>query len=87
LAWYSLAFFYAEHNRDHPIEADDGEGGRSEAVFAGILGGAGLAVRGAVAIGLSCIGAIGGELFRGNEIIPLRFEDGMEAGLSPKLAG
>ena len=48
------------------FEADDGEGGGGEAVFAGILGGAGLALRGAGPGGLGGVGAIGGELFLGD---------------------
>jgi hypothetical protein len=48
------------------LEADDGESGGGEAVFAGILGGAGLALRGAGSGGLGGIGAIGVELFFGD---------------------
>jgi hypothetical protein len=48
------------------FEADDGEGGGGEAVFTGVLGGAGLAFGGARAGGTSGVGAIGGELFAGN---------------------
>ena len=48
------------------FEADDGEGGGSEAVFAGILRGAGLALGGAGPGGLGGVGAIGGELFLGD---------------------
>ena len=48
------------------FEADDGEGGGGEAVFAGVLGGAGLAFGGAGAGGLGGVGAIGGELFFGD---------------------
>ena len=73
------------------FEADDGEGGGGEAVFAGILGRAGLAFRGAGAGGLGGVGAIGGELFRGNGVrhgnITLRFEDGMEEGLESEIGG
>jgi hypothetical protein len=54
------------------FEADDGEGRGGEAVFAGILGGAGLALRGAGAGGLSGIGAIGGELFLGDGVLGVR---------------
>jgi hypothetical protein len=71
------------------FEADDGEGGGGEAVFAGILGRTGLALRGAGAGGIGGVGAIGGELFWGNGLrhgnSTLRFEDGMEGGLSLKL--
>jgi hypothetical protein len=48
------------------FEADDDEAGGGEAVFAGILGRAGLAFRGAGAGRIGGIGAIGGELFWGN---------------------
>ena len=44
------------------FEAHDGEGGGGEPVFAGVLGGAGLACRGARSGGASGVGAIGGEL-------------------------
>jgi hypothetical protein len=47
------------------FEADDGEGGGGESVFAGVLGGAGLALRGAGSGGEGGVGAIGGELFFG----------------------
>jgi hypothetical protein len=76
-----------EGPRGHP----DGEAGSGEAVFAGILGGAVLAFRGAGACGPGCVGAIGGELFRGNGIrhgiITLRFKDGMRGGLTLKFGG
>jgi hypothetical protein len=75
-----------EGPRGHP----NGEAGSGEAVFAGILGGAVLALRGAGAGGFGGVGTIGGELFRGNGMrhgnITLRFEDGMGRGLSLKLA-
>ncbi len=45
------------------FEADDGEGGGGEAVFAAVLGRAGLAFGGAWAGGFGGIGSIGGELF------------------------
>src|SRR6266536_4580090 len=48
------------------FEADDGEGGGSEAVLPGILGGAELARGGAGAGGAGGVGAIGGELFGGD---------------------
>jgi hypothetical protein len=71
------------------FEEDDRESGSGEAVFAGIPGRAVLAFRGAGAGGLGGVGAISGELLRGNgirhEMITLRFEDGMEGGLTPKL--
>jgi hypothetical protein len=54
------------------FEADDGEGGDREAVFAGILGGAGLALWGAGAGGSGGVGAIGGELFLGDGLLGLR---------------
>ena len=57
------------------FEADDGEGGGGEAVFAGILGGAGLALRGAGAGGLGGVGAIGGELFGGDGAMGLWHRD------------
>jgi hypothetical protein len=62
------------------FEADDGEGGGSEAVFTGILGGAGLAFGGARAGGTSGVGAIGGELFAGNGF-RFRFRAGHELAL------
>jgi hypothetical protein len=72
------------------FEADDGEAGGGEAVFAGILGRAGLALKGAGAGGIGGVGAIGGELVWGNGKrhgnSTLRFEDGMEGVLSLKLA-
>jgi hypothetical protein len=72
------------------FEADDGEAGGGEAVFAGILGRAELARRGAGAGRIGGIGAIGGELIWGNGMrhgnSTLRFEDGTEGGLSLKLA-
>jgi hypothetical protein len=43
------------------FEADDGEGGAGEHVFAGVLGRVGLAIGGAGSGGLSGVGAIGGE--------------------------
>jgi hypothetical protein len=71
------------------FEADDGEGGSGEAVFAGILGGTKLAFRGAGAGGFAGVGAVGGELFRGDRTrhgsITLRLEDGMRRGLTLKL--
>jgi hypothetical protein len=71
------------------FEADDGEGGNSEAVFAGIPGRAELTFRGAGAGGISGVGAIGGELVWGNGKrhgnSTLRFEDGTGVGLSLKL--
>ncbi len=51
------------------FEADDGEGGGSEAVFAGILCGAGLPLRGAGPGGLGGVSAIGGELFLGDGLL------------------
>jgi hypothetical protein len=51
------------------FEADDGEGGGREAVFAGILGGAGLAQWGAGPGGFGGVGAIGGELFLGDGLL------------------
>jgi len=66
------------------FEADDGEGGGGEAVFAGVLGRAELAFRGAGAGGTGSVGAIGGELFWGNRVrhgdSTLRFEDGTRGG-------
>jgi hypothetical protein len=44
------------------FEADDSEGGAGETVFAGVLGGAGLAFWGARTGGASGVGAVGGEL-------------------------
>jgi hypothetical protein len=51
------------------FEANDGEGGGSEAVFAGILCGAGLTLRGARPGGFGGVGAIGGELFPGDGML------------------
>ena len=48
------------------FEADDGEGGGGESVFAGVLGGAGFAFWGAGSGGLGGVGAVGGELFIGD---------------------
>ena len=48
------------------FEADDGEGGTGEDVFAGVLGRVGLALRGARTGGLGGVGAVGGEAFGGN---------------------
>jgi hypothetical protein len=48
------------------FEADDGESGGREAVFARILCGAGLTLGGAGPGGLGGVGAIGGELFLGD---------------------
>ena len=45
------------------FEADDGEGGGSESVLAGVLCRAGLALGGGGASGMGGVGAIGGELF------------------------
>jgi hypothetical protein len=48
------------------FEADDGEGRGGEAVLDGVLGGAGLALRGIGSGGLSGIGSVGSELFGGD---------------------
>ena len=48
------------------LEADDGEAGSGEAVLAGVLGGASLAFGGARSCGTGGIGAIGGDLLRGD---------------------
>ena len=48
------------------FEADDGEDGGGEAVFAGVLGGAGFAFGGAGAGGAGGVGAIGGEALWGD---------------------
>jgi hypothetical protein len=61
------------------FDTDDGKGGSGERVFAGVLGGAGLALRGARSGGLSGVGAVGGELifgdgFPGTRHGVLRFE-------------
>jgi len=48
------------------FEADDGVRGCGEAVFAGVLGGAGLALQGARAGGTGGVDAVGGELFFGD---------------------
>ena len=45
------------------LQADDGEGGGGEAVFAGVRGGAGLAFGCSGAGAFRGVGAIGGELF------------------------
>jgi hypothetical protein len=57
------------------FEADDGEDGGGEAVFAGVLGGAGLTPRGAGAGGLGGIGAIVGESIRGDGVLWVRYAD------------
>src|SRR5215470_11220008 len=65
------------------FEADDGECGWSEAVFACVLGRAGLALRSARAGGTSGVGAVGGELSLGYGIlghICLLFEEYHEGG-------
>jgi len=54
------------------FKADDGKGGGGEAVFAGILGGAGLAFRSAWAGGVSGISTIGGKLFFGRVLFGMR---------------
>jgi hypothetical protein len=51
------------------FEADDGEGGCSETMFAEILSGAGLALRGTGAGGFLRIQTIGGELFFGDGLL------------------
>jgi hypothetical protein len=48
------------------LEPDDAEGGGGETVFAAILRGDGLTLRGAGSGGLGGVGAIGGELFGGD---------------------
>jgi hypothetical protein len=48
------------------FEADHGEGGPGENVFAGVLGRVGLALGGARSGGLGGVGAIGGEAFGGD---------------------
>jgi hypothetical protein len=47
------------------FEADDGEGGGGESMFAGVEGGAGLAFGGTGSGGMGGVGAVGGELFMG----------------------
>ena len=54
------------------FEADDGEVGGGEAVLAGVLGGAGLALGGARAGGAGGVGAVGGELLFGDGFAGLR---------------
>jgi hypothetical protein len=54
------------------LEADDGEGRAGELVFAGILGGAGLALGGAWPGGAGGVGAIGGETFGGDGAMGFR---------------
>jgi len=56
------------------LEADDGEGAAGEAVFGGVLGGAGLALGGAGSGGAGGVGAVGGELFVGYGHRSSRFE-------------
>jgi hypothetical protein len=48
------------------FETDDGEVGGGEAVFAGVLRGAGLALRSARSGGFGGVGAVGCEAFAGN---------------------
>src|ERR1039457_1047111 len=54
------------------FEAYDGVTGGGESVFAGVLGEAGLAFRGTGAGRLGGIGAIGGELLRGDGVLGIR---------------
>jgi hypothetical protein len=58
------------------FEADYGEGGGGEDVFAGILGRVGLARRGAGTGGLGGVGAIGGEAFGGDGATGFWHRDG-----------
>jgi len=51
------------------FEPSDGEDGSGEAVLAGVLSGAGLALGGARSGGVRGIGAIGGELFIGDGVL------------------
>ena len=51
------------------FEADDGEGGGGESVFAGVLGGARFALGGAGSSGLGGVGSVGGELFVGQRFL------------------
>jgi hypothetical protein len=74
------------------FEADDGEGGPGEDVFAGVLGRVGLARRGARSGGFGGVGTIGGEAFGGNgatwhkgEPSVLRGSTGRGLGLFPPL--
>jgi hypothetical protein len=48
------------------FEADHGEGGPGEDVFAGVLGRVGLALRGTGPSGFGGVGAVGGEAFWGD---------------------
>jgi hypothetical protein len=58
------------------FEADDGEGGPGEDVFAGVLGRVGLALGGAGAGGPGGVGAIGGEAFGGYGVMGFWHRDG-----------
>ena len=51
------------------FEADDGEGGGGESMFAGVEGGAGFAFWGAGSGGLGGVGAVGGELLIGDWLL------------------
>jgi hypothetical protein len=70
------------------FEADDGEGRAGELVFAGILGGASLALGGAGSGGAGCIGTIGRELFIGHRfpghVDPSDLSYSIGRGWSPK---
>jgi hypothetical protein len=76
------------------FEANYGESSGGEAMFAGVLRRAVFSFRSAWAGGAQRapqrVGAVGEELFQGNGIehgdSTLRFEDGTEGGLTPKLA-
>src|ERR1035438_7719781 len=53
-------FYEGENCGGLHFEADDGEGGGGESVFAGVLGGAGFAFGGAGSGGLGGVGSVGG---------------------------
>jgi hypothetical protein len=59
-------------HRVEVFRADDGEVGGSEAVLAGVLGGASLALGRARAGGAGGVGTIGSETARGNESLRMR---------------
>ena len=61
------------------FEADDGEVGGGEAVFAGVLSGAGLALRGTGTGGAGGVGAIGGELLLGYGFMALGHRESRSA--------
>jgi hypothetical protein len=70
------------------FDADDDEGGGGEAVFDGVLRGAGFALGSFGSSGLGGVGAVGGELLgRDGHGDPFAFRSSMEGGWSLKSSG